>query len=217
MRATSKARCAAAASMTSRSCSTSAANRDAVIARDRIRLLQRTARGDLVMLSIAGHGAQEPERVKGSQPDGMDTVFLLPGFRHDSGRIDASASSGRNSTTSSSSFEERGARVLFVADTCHGGGMTRDVDPRGERNELPPGSALSHSERRSCADLDGADAFLTELDFEKTRVSRRSRPQHQGAGGAHSRSSPATAARSAMRSRARWKARPTRTTTARSR
>ena len=29
-------------------------------------------------------------------------------------------------------FEERGARVLFVADTCHGGGLTRDVDPRAE-------------------------------------------------------------------------------------
>jgi len=43
-------------------------------------LLSRTGRGDLVLLSIAGHGAQEPERVKGSQPDGMDSVFLLPAF-----------------------------------------------------------------------------------------------------------------------------------------
>ena len=26
----------------------------------------------------------------------------------------------------------RGARVLFVADTCYGGGMAREVDPRAE-------------------------------------------------------------------------------------
>src|SRR5262245_60908337 len=43
-------------------------------------LVQRTNSGDMVVLSIAGHGAQEPERVKGSQPDGLDDVFLLPGF-----------------------------------------------------------------------------------------------------------------------------------------
>ena len=34
-----------------------------------------------VVLSIAGHGAQEPERVKGSEPDGMENVFLLAGFQ----------------------------------------------------------------------------------------------------------------------------------------
>src|SRR5437762_2766156 len=49
--------------------------RDSVIAALEA-LIRRTAQGDLVLLSIAGHGAQEPERVKGSQPDGMDTIFL---------------------------------------------------------------------------------------------------------------------------------------------
>ena len=34
-------------------------------------LVERTKTNDIVFLSIAGHGAQEPERVKGSQPDGM--------------------------------------------------------------------------------------------------------------------------------------------------
>src|ERR1041384_3113361 len=55
------------------------ADRDSVLAAIN-GLLRRTGRGDLVLVSIAGHGAQEPERVKGSQPDGMDSVFLLPGF-----------------------------------------------------------------------------------------------------------------------------------------
>src|SRR5690242_1801904 len=55
------------------------ADRDSVL-RALDGLIRRSRRGDLVLLSIAGHGAQEPERVKGSQPDGMDSVFLLPGF-----------------------------------------------------------------------------------------------------------------------------------------
>ena len=44
------------------------------------RLIERTRPGDFVILTIAGHGSQEPERVKRSQPDGLDKVFLLPGF-----------------------------------------------------------------------------------------------------------------------------------------
>src|SRR3981189_10881 len=39
-------------------------------------LAERTKPNDIVFLSIAGHGAQEPERIKGSQPDGMEDVFL---------------------------------------------------------------------------------------------------------------------------------------------
>src|ERR1044072_6174504 len=48
--------------------------------REFARLVQRPRSNALVLLSIAGHGTQEPERVKGSQPDGMDSVFLLPSF-----------------------------------------------------------------------------------------------------------------------------------------
>jgi hypothetical protein len=46
------------------------------------RLVARTGPRDLVILSLAGHGAQEPERVRGSQPDGVENVFLLPGFEN---------------------------------------------------------------------------------------------------------------------------------------
>src|ERR1700747_328584 len=43
-------------------------------------LVGRTKANDLIFLSIAGHGTQEPERVKGSEPDGMENVFLLANF-----------------------------------------------------------------------------------------------------------------------------------------
>ncbi|MGH6701824.1 MAG: caspase family protein [Bradyrhizobium sp.] len=92
-------------------------------------LVQRTKANDLIILSIAGHGAQEPETVKGSEPDGMQDVFLLPGFEPtpDGSRQRILGSEFNHFIRQ---FELRGARVLFVADTCHGGGMAREIDPR---------------------------------------------------------------------------------------
>jgi hypothetical protein len=94
-------------------------------------LIQRTAPNDLVVLSIAGHGAQEPEAVKGSEPDGFQDVFLLPGFEPTAlGSQQRILASEFNHFIRQ--FELRGAKVLFVADTCHGGGLARDIDPRAE-------------------------------------------------------------------------------------
>ncbi|MBR0800699.1 caspase family protein [Bradyrhizobium jicamae] len=92
-------------------------------------LVQRTNPNDQIILSIAGHGAQEPETTKGSEPDGMQDVFVLPGF-------EPTAEGSKERILGSEfnhfirQFELRGAKVLFVADTCHGGGLARDIDPR---------------------------------------------------------------------------------------
>jgi hypothetical protein len=142
------------------------ANRDAVIGAIEA-LIQRSGRGDLVMISIAGHGAQEPERVKGSQPDGMDSVFLLADF--------ATTTAGSRQRIIGTEFnhfikrlEERGARVLFVADTCHGGGMTRDVDPRAGEMSFRQVPLYRIPNDAHVPISTAAEAFLTELDFEKT-------------------------------------------------
>jgi len=93
--------------------------------------IERTSPNDLVILSIAGHGAQEPETVKGSEPDGFQDVFLLPGFEPTAvGSQQRILASEFNHFIRQ--FELRGAKVLFVADTCHGGGLARDIDPRAE-------------------------------------------------------------------------------------
>src|SRR5262245_34365691 len=44
------------------------------------RLISDARSGDLVIISFAGHGSQLPERVKGSDPDGVDEIFVLAGF-----------------------------------------------------------------------------------------------------------------------------------------
>ena len=143
-----------------------AADRDSVL-RQIDALLGRTASGDLVLISIAGHGSQEPERVKGSQPDGMDSVFLLPGF-------DTTAAGSKQRIIGTEfnhfirKFEARGARVLFVADTCHGGGLTRDIDPRGEEMSFRQIPLYRIPDDAYVPVSTASDAFLTEFDFEKT-------------------------------------------------
>src|SRR5216684_4104898 len=134
---------------------------------------ERTKTNDLAFLSIAAHGPPEPERIKGSQPDGMEDVFLLPGF-------EATPTGSQQRILGSEfnhfikQFELRGAKVIFVADTCHGGGMVRDIDPRAAEmsfrqipsytllvDELKPVS--DQGDPRSELDLDHT-AFLAAVD-----------------------------------------------------
>lgn len=139
----------------------------ASVMREMERLIARTRSGDLVILSIAGHGTQEPEKVKGSQPDGMDNVFLLPGFE-----LTPAGSQqrviGREFNTIIKRLEAKGGDVLFVADTCHGGGMAREIDPRADEMSFRqvPRYVLAEDELKPISTPQ--DAFLTELDFERT-------------------------------------------------
>jgi Caspase domain len=106
------------------------ANR-ADVMRELSAMVARTKPNDLVFLSIAGHGTQEPERIKGTQPNGLENVFLLPDF-------EPTAEGSQQRILGSEfnhfikQFELRGAKVVFIADTCHGGGMARSIDPRAE-------------------------------------------------------------------------------------
>jgi hypothetical protein len=89
-------------------------------------VLSRAVAGDQIILSYAGHGAQEPEHVAGSETDGKDEVLLLAGF----------ASNGPG-TRERLIDDEIGAwfaaaaaknvEVVFVADACHSGTLTRAV------------------------------------------------------------------------------------------
>jgi Caspase domain len=136
-------------------------------------LVERTRTNDTVILSIAGHGSQEPERVKGSQPDGMEDVFLLPDFEPTPVGSQQRILGGEFNHFIRQ-FELRGAKVIFVADTCHGGGMVRDIDPRAAQmsfrqiptytlsvDELKPVS--DQGDPRSEFDLDRT-AFLAAVD-----------------------------------------------------
>jgi len=142
-------------------------NRSSVL-REFDRLLERTRAGDFVILTIAGHGSEEPERVRGSQPDGLDKVFLLPGFNPKT--VDGAREKilGQEFNHLIKQFETRGARIMFVADTCYSGGLTREVDPRAAEMSYRqvPRYVIAVEDLKPISTT--TDAFLTELDFEKT-------------------------------------------------
>lgn len=145
----------------------------AAVLREMDALLKKTKNNDLIFLSIAGHGAQEPERIKGSEPDGMENVFLLPDFEPTAaGSTQRILASEFNHFIKQ--FELRGAKVVFVADTCHGGGMAREIDPRAEEmsfRQVPRYTLLvdklqpvsDKNDPRSELDLDRT-AFLAAVD-----------------------------------------------------
>jgi hypothetical protein len=130
-------------------------------------LLARSAARDLVIITLAGHGSQEPERVRGTQPDGLENVFLLTGFEN-SPRGSQERILGAEFNHFIKQFEARGAHVLFVADTCFGGGMTREIDPRWAEMSFRqvPSYRLSADLLQPVATT--SDELTTEMDFDRT-------------------------------------------------
>ncbi len=92
-------------------------------------MLERSSPGDTLVFSYAGHGSRVPESVVGSEADGLDDVFVLNGY--------ANTRAGQREIIRDnqlyewfSAAEGKGVQVLFVADSCHSGTMTRAADPR---------------------------------------------------------------------------------------
>lgn len=83
--------------------------------------------GDTIIFSYAGHGGQELERVTGSEADGLDEVFLLPEFNNEAdGTAERIVDDELNRLFASAAH----LRIIFVADSCHSGTMTRRFDTR---------------------------------------------------------------------------------------
>jgi hypothetical protein len=133
-------------------------------------LLARSRPGDLVILSIAGHGVQEPEHFKGSQPDGMDDVFILAGFNPITAAGAQQRILGSEFNHLIKQFELKGARVLFIADACHGGGLTRAIDPRAAEMSYrqAPRYTLVQDDLKPISTAN--DAFQGESEFQRTAV-----------------------------------------------
>jgi hypothetical protein len=131
-------------------------------------LLKRSRSGDLVILSVAGHGVQEPEHVKGSQPDGMDNVFVLTGFNPKTRTGSQERIIGTEFNHVIKQFEAQGVTVMFVADACYGGGLAREIDPRGAEltYRQAPKYTLMDDALRPISTTN--EAFLTENDFRQT-------------------------------------------------
>jgi len=89
-------------------------------------ILDEAGPGDRLIVSFAGHGSNEPEQSVGSELDGRDENFLLAGFAPY-----GAAAAERIRDDEIADFLARSAEldVIFVADACHAGTVTRNVDP----------------------------------------------------------------------------------------
>ncbi len=124
--------------------------------RDRIQaelasMLRDAKRGDTLIFSYAGHGSQEADVPPLDESDGLDETFILSGF--DRANVATRASHRLLDDEIYVWLKQAGAKgvkVIFVADACHSGTMTRQVGAGGESTEraaapnpdLPPVSGL---------------------------------------------------------------------------
>jgi hypothetical protein len=109
-------------------------NKEATRARieDAWRAIVGRAHGDdVVILSYAGHGGQEPDKPPLDEADGLDESFLLSDFNPDPRH------KGFNERILDDTIHDwlteagaKGQKVIFVADACHSGSMTRSLDNR---------------------------------------------------------------------------------------
>jgi hypothetical protein len=94
------------------------ATREAIFAGWR-QLLAKSRPGDLLVVTYAGHGDQMPERVQGSEEDGLDEFFKLAGYADDPSEAILDDEWGRL-------FEgAKDRRILFLADSCHSATASR--------------------------------------------------------------------------------------------
>jgi hypothetical protein len=97
----------------------------------------------------------------------MENVFLLPGFEPTAAGSQQRIL-GKEFNHFIKQLELRGAHVLFVADTCHGGGMAREVDPRGEQLSYRQVQRYQLTNDTLKPVTTASEAFTTELDFDRT-------------------------------------------------
>jgi hypothetical protein len=87
-------------------------------------------RGDILLLTYAGHGGLEPERVPGSEPSGYDQTLIFSGFDCLQGTRSIERVVDDEIHEMLQAAGRKGLRVVFVADCCHAGTLTRSMDPR---------------------------------------------------------------------------------------
>lgn len=153
------------------------ATRDAIFVRFRELAARAKADGGWLIFAYAGHGGQEPERLAGDEADGKDESFLLSGYANQ-GSPTAERILDNDIFTLFSQIDPK-VRILFIADSCHSGTMTRSVDPRTAKYEsrdaaygpivddaLPPPPASTKG--RSYAELPNVIFVASSTDAEAT-------------------------------------------------
>ena len=102
-----------------------AATRDAILGAWE-GILTKAKPGDRLIVSYAGHGSNEPEHTPGNEKDGRDENFLLAGYAPHG---EAAAQRIRDDEIADLLHRSASLDVIFVADACHAGTVTRNLNP----------------------------------------------------------------------------------------
>lgn len=99
----------------------------------------RAGPGDQITLYISGHGLQAPARHAEREPDGLEELFLMADARADpvTGSV-SGAIADFELEAAIGAIMATGADVVFIADTCHGAGVTRSASQNGRVKTLSP-------------------------------------------------------------------------------
>jgi hypothetical protein len=93
-------------------------------------LAAKVQRDDFVYLHLSGHGAQQPEMVKGDETDGLDEIFLPSDIEkwvnRDAGVPNALVDNEIGAALDA--IRDKGAFIWAVFDCCHSGTATRAVE-----------------------------------------------------------------------------------------
>jgi hypothetical protein len=106
-----------------------AATRDGVMSGWK-RLVATAKTGDTLLWTFAGHGTRAPGPRREDRPEWLDGRLVMVGW-------DGRSAQGRKEEITHQDLDEmfdeagkRGLRVVFVADSCHSGAVTRSIDGR---------------------------------------------------------------------------------------
>ena len=134
------------------------------IEREFARLAKVAARGEQVVILMAGHGSQQPDQDPPSkddpEPDGLDEIFLPA----DVGPWEDSVGQVKNSIVDDdlhvwlTKIQDKGASMWLIMDSCHSGTMLRGVDEVSRQvlpEKLVPAAVLKKAQVRREQDEKG--------------------------------------------------------------
>lgn len=131
------------------------------------RIIDTTRPGDEVLLSFSGHGMQQNEAVPGSEPDGLDEVFLPydTGAANGSEKIE-NAILDDEIGAAIDAIRAKGGNVTYLADFCHSGDSNRDA--AGKDNGAPTSAKLGLKVTRKIMTVSDGN-FVRDLAVETSK------------------------------------------------
>jgi len=142
------------------------ATRKAIIA-EMDRLVAEARAGDLAIIAFAGHGTRIKELHANTKPDHKDEAYVLAGYDPQSGAGKSELIAGPEMKRWIGLLDGKGVDVLFIADTCHGGGLVRKVEPNSNTVSFRNVDLAEEARLEAASVATALDATRSEASFPR--------------------------------------------------